>query len=88
MALTTCVKCGAAPLELKEISPRGSNYKLQAIQCAACGAAIGVVESLNAGIGIESLKRELGELKAETHTLKGMLAHIDMNLTNLINGSR
>lgn len=44
MAYSTCPKCDNTTFEMETIVPRGSNFKYNTIQCAMCGAVVGVVE--------------------------------------------
>jgi predicted nucleic-acid-binding Zn-ribbon protein len=37
MATSTCIKCSGTSFEVKEQSPKHSNYKIMFIQCSSCG---------------------------------------------------
>ena len=54
MATSTCPKCDSHTFETKEFSPNHSNFRLTAVQCASCGAVVGVLDFLN--IGAELMK--------------------------------
>jgi excinuclease UvrABC ATPase subunit len=47
MALSTCPKCENSIFELKENSPRHSNFKYNFVQCSECGAVVGVLDFFN-----------------------------------------
>ncbi len=45
MAQSICPKCGNHKFEIAENEPIGSRYKIQLLQCAACGAIISALDS-------------------------------------------
>jgi hypothetical protein len=49
MAHATCPKCSSSSFETAEFTPRGSNFKLNSVQCASCGAVVGVFDYYNVG---------------------------------------
>jgi hypothetical protein len=59
MATSTCPKCDSTTFEAKEYSPRGSNFKYQFIQCASCGAVVGVMDYFNIGGMLQTLAEKL-----------------------------
>ncbi len=60
MAYSTCPKCDNTTFEMEEITPSGSNFKYNAIQCDMCGAVVGIVDYDNIGQMIEDLAKKLG----------------------------
>jgi hypothetical protein len=60
MALSTCIKCGANNFEATVKEPRGSNFKVQFIQCGACGGVVGVMDYYNIGSLLLTLAKKLG----------------------------
>jgi len=61
MALSsTCMKCGSTSFESKTVTPHGSNFKLNFIQCSSCGGVVGVMDYFNIGGMLQSLARKLG----------------------------
>jgi predicted nucleic-acid-binding Zn-ribbon protein len=60
MALPTCVKCGSTLFETKEVTPRGSNFKLNFVQCSSCGGVVGVLDFYNIGGMLQTLAKKLG----------------------------
>jgi hypothetical protein len=62
MATSRCPRsdCTSTSFELKEIVPRGSEYKLLAVQCTSCGAVVGVLEYFNSGQLLHKLAEKLG----------------------------
>lgn len=63
MASSTCVKCGNHSFEMKENTPRTSNYKLLFVQCTSCGAVVGVMDYYNIGSKIQEVQDELDKIK-------------------------
>jgi len=59
MAQSSCPKCGEHSFELKENSPKNSNYKYIFIQCSNCGTVVGTTEFNNIGKLISRLAKEL-----------------------------
>jgi hypothetical protein len=55
MATPACIKCGGHTFELVEFQPRGSNYKVNSIQCTNCGGLAGVLEYYDTGVLINRL---------------------------------
>jgi hypothetical protein len=53
MAMSTCPKCNNHTFEVQIAEPIGSAYKLLFVQCAACGAVVGVMDALNIGALLE-----------------------------------
>jgi len=49
MALSSCPKCDNLSFEIQEVTPTDSLFKLNFVQCAGCGAVVGVVEYDNIG---------------------------------------
>jgi len=47
MAYSKCPHCGNSYFEVKEVSPSGSRYKLNFVQCSSCGAPFGVLDYMN-----------------------------------------
>lgn len=60
MAITSCPKCSSTRFEMKEHAVANSNYRVLFIQCASCGAAVGVTEFLNTNTLIKKLASKLG----------------------------
>jgi hypothetical protein len=63
MAFSKSIACNSTFFEVVTKEPRGSNYKVNFIQCSACGAVVGVMEYLNAGQVLTNLKKDVAELK-------------------------
>ncbi|WP_141240475.1 hypothetical protein [Pantoea agglomerans] len=60
MATTTCPKCPSTRFEVKEHPIAGCNFRMLFIQCATCGAAVGVTETIHTNTLIRNLARKLG----------------------------
>ena len=61
MAISTCGKCGGHGFELALFTPIGEHRKLTLVQCAACGAAIGVLDPAT-GPQIEAVKSQVAAI--------------------------
>lgn len=60
MATSKCPKCDSTRFELKEAVISGCNYKHFFIQCASCGAVIGVIPYHYTNALLEKLANKLG----------------------------
>ena len=60
MANSTCPKCSSNSFEMKEAKIRNSAYRLYFVQCASCGAVVGVQEFENIGALIYKLAKKMG----------------------------
>ncbi|HEB36002.1 hypothetical protein LCGC14_1696520 [marine sediment metagenome] len=59
MANSICTKCDNNHFELKEVSPRDSEFILYFVQCTSCGGVIGVIDFYNIGELIHQLAKQL-----------------------------
>lgn len=57
MAMSTCPKCSSHRFEMAENEPSGARFKQMFIQCASCGAVVGVTTFHN----IPTLLGKIGE---------------------------
>ena len=62
MASSTCPKCDQHSFEIKENTPRGSNFKLLFVQCSSCGAVVGVMDYYNIGAKIKEVENKLDKV--------------------------
>lgn len=60
MATSKCPKCDSTCFEMRENAPSGSKYKLMFVQCAYCGAVVGVTDYFNIPSLLEKIARHLG----------------------------
>lgn len=61
MAISRCPKCEGTRFELKENgSVLGAKFKLMFVQCAACGAVVGVTDYFNVPAMLQKLGKKLG----------------------------
>ena len=58
MATSKCGHCGESLFELKTIEPAGGVYKVNMVQCSACGAVVGAVYDFNAGVMLPAAGEE------------------------------
>lgn len=60
MAISKCPKCDSTRFELKEATISGCRFRQQFVQCASCGAVVGVIPYINTAAIIEQLAQKLG----------------------------
>ena len=60
MATSRCAKCESRRFEMKEAEPETSKYKVMFIQCASCGAVVGVVDYYNVPSLLGKIGRKMG----------------------------
>ncbi len=78
--LSTCSKCSGRLFELKEQAPSGSAFKLQFVQCSACGVPIGVMEYFNSGAKLENLEKGMSQIKSQLGYVQDSLSNIQVQL--------
>jgi hypothetical protein len=59
MTESRCPKCGNTNFELGRPRINGSAFKLNSIQCAGCGAVVGVVEADNVNARLREMEKAL-----------------------------
>lgn len=67
---STCPKCEGHSFRIQEVSPSGSAFKLNFVQCSGCGAPVGIVDFYNTG---QLLKQQ----EKAIHDLTTRLSHIE-----------
>lgn len=50
---------------MREVSPSGSAYKLNFVQCASCGAVVGVLDWYNIGSMLEKQNKAIKAIAAQ-----------------------
>lgn len=60
MATATCIKCSGTSFEVKEHSPKSSNYKLMFVQCTSCGGVVGVTDYFHTATLLERIAKKIG----------------------------
>jgi hypothetical protein len=75
MAKSACVRCQNQTFELQEPAVGGSQHKLMFVQCAACGAPAGVVDSYATAV-LQQQDLRLHAMQQQLATLEGNVAHI------------
>jgi transcription initiation factor IIE alpha subunit len=71
--ISKCGKCSSLSFELVEQAPRGSKYKLLFVQCASCGAPVGVLEYFNSGVQIENTNKKIQSLENKIDNIEYIL---------------
>lgn len=62
MAQSTCPKCAGTQFEFKDAQGnlKGTEYAYSFVQCASCGAVVGVVDGFNVPFLLHKLAAKLG----------------------------
>lgn len=68
MTTSTCPKCENHTFEVKSAEPRGSNFVLFFVQCAICGAVVGVLEANNIGALLIKQNEAIKRIARATNT--------------------
>ena len=69
MAMSKCGSCGNHSFEIREAEPAGAQYKQIFVQCTACGVPVGVVDYINAGPLIETLRSQVSQIQTQMKAL-------------------
>ncbi|MDB4959066.1 MAG: hypothetical protein JWO36_6635 [Myxococcales bacterium] len=61
MAISRCPRpdCSSVSFEAMELVPKGSTFRLMAIQCAHCGSVVGVQEIFNVAHLVKQLAHKM-----------------------------
>ncbi|WP_150106327.1 hypothetical protein [Anaeromyxobacter dehalogenans] len=51
--------------------PSGSKFKLVSVQCASCGAVVGVMDFTNIGVELGTLRKQMKQLSEEVGRVEG-----------------
>lgn len=62
MAASSCPKCDSHTFETTVETPTGSHYKLLFVQCAMCGAVVGVMDYYNIGAVLGDIADSINEV--------------------------
>lgn len=87
MATSSCPKCDKHSFELHTAEPSGSRYKLNFVQCSACGTVVGVVDYYDAGVigkkqekALEDLQKQLNKLQSSLSGVEHLVGRIAQNV--------
>jgi MinD superfamily P-loop ATPase len=84
MANSACARCQNQSFELQEAIVSGANRKLVFVQCAGCGAPVGVVES-HALSHQQEQDARMKNLEHQLASISGSLSHIGRIVAALAN---
>jgi len=62
MAMSSCPKCNNHLFEMVGNTPVGAQYQLTFVQCAKCGAVVGVMNSHNIARALATVAVAVGEI--------------------------
>ena len=62
MAKSKCPRCESTDFEMEKAEPKGSRFKMMFIQCASCGAVVGVTDYFDISALLDQIARRLGIL--------------------------
>jgi len=75
MAISKCGSCQGTRFELKEAGPAGAQFKINFIQCSACGVVVGVTDYFNVPAMTEQwVKNAAAELSTQIQHLESRLS--------------
>jgi hypothetical protein len=77
--VSSCAKCGGESFRVEELSPVGSVYRLDFMQCSGCGAPVGLTEHFNTGLMLEQLDKTMAESGGHLARIEraiGQIAHV------------
>lgn len=60
MARSTCPKCDSTRFEVAVAEPKDSRFKVNFVQCASCGAVVGVMDYYNVPSLLDKIAAKLG----------------------------
>jgi predicted nucleic-acid-binding Zn-ribbon protein len=80
--ISKCNACGGMSFELKEVSPYGSAFKMNFIQCQMCGTPFGVTDYYNSHTAIEKTQAQIKKLEAQVSQMGHTLNQIAHALNN------
>ena len=60
--MAKCGHWGEGLFELKTIEPAGGVYKVNMVQCSACGAVVGAVYDFNAGVMLQLQEKKIDDI--------------------------
>lgn len=78
MSASKCGACGHGSFEIKTKEPTGSRFKLNYLQCASCGAVVGVTDYSDVATLVMSLAEQLKNVE---RGIEGRLSRIEAALT-------
>jgi hypothetical protein len=65
MPSSTCFKCGNQSFELLSLASIDSETTVQVLQCESCGAVVGALDDL--GAGLSQLETKLKAIEGKLH---------------------
>jgi hypothetical protein len=80
MAVSKCGSCNGTQFETKVASPAGTSHEIAFVQCASCGAAVGIVPFFDADSPVRGVHEELKRLVLS-------IAEIERQVARLIRAS-
>lgn len=77
MAWSKCPSCHKSNFEMVEATPKNSAFKVMFVQCALCGAVVGVMDYINSCSLIEILGKEVEKQGKMLEDIKHQLNEIN-----------
>ena len=81
MAVTECPKCGAADFEMEEAVIANAVFKMNFVQCAACGTPVGVTDYDDP---VETLTPVIQQQSEKIGQVEGRLSRLEQDLTTAL----
>ncbi|GAO01973.1 hypothetical protein PSR1_00838 [Anaeromyxobacter sp. PSR-1] len=76
MARPTCPACQNSRFEAVNFEPSGSKFKFVSVQCASCGAIVGVMDYTNIGAELGSLRKDVKRLSDAVEQTKSYVLDV------------
>lgn len=83
-----CPKCENSTFKLQEVSPTGSGYKFQFIQCTKCDSPVGVTEYFNISSMLVGHEKMLKKQSTEISDVYTRLQHVERIVVAIANSMR
>jgi predicted nucleic-acid-binding Zn-ribbon protein len=84
MAISRCVSCKGTSFEISEANVSGTRFKLNFVQCALCGAVVGVTEFYNSGSIVKGIEAKVELLESYLLTVNKNISVIASVLDDLL----
>ncbi|RYD83029.1 MAG: hypothetical protein EOP53_02005 [Sphingobacteriales bacterium] len=85
MSYSKCPKCEGSSFEIKENSPRHSNFKLLFVQCSSCGTVVGTMDYYNIGARLSEIEKKIDNINYSSNSVTSNLSVVNENISRLFN---
>lgn len=85
MLSSKCGSCGGVSWEIREESPRGSEFKVFFVRCFVCKVPIGTLDYFNTHATLTKLGKKIASLESGVGSISSALQTINNNIIRLSN---